>query len=180
MIDSITDIETLESRLSNPPDYVIESLCRAPGDTVILGVGGKMGPTLARMLVRACRAADDGRTITAVSRFTNVSARNWLEDLGIKTIAADLLDERTLPDIPDAANVISMTGQKFGTANNAPATWAMNTDLPSADLSALSRLSDHGVFDGQCLFACERGWRMVEGVRYAQSCRGIWHVGTRS
>lgn len=127
----ITDIETLESRLSEPTDYVTRSLERAPGDTVILGVGGKMGPTLARMLVRACQAVGDKRTITAVSRFTNLEARHLLEKLGITTIAGDLLEEGTLEGLPDAANVISMTGQKFGTANNAPSTWAMNTDLPA-------------------------------------------------
>ena len=121
----------LEDRLSEPPEYVIDSLRKASGDTIILGVGGKMGPSLARMLVRACNAADDDRRITAVSRFSNSSHKELLESLGIKTIVGDLLADGFVHSLPDAANVIHMTGMKFGTGDNAAATWALNTYLPT-------------------------------------------------
>lgn len=131
MIDSIADVDELEERLSEPTDYLLRSLKRCIGDTIILGVGGKMGPSLARMLVRACRSVGDSRKIVAVSRFTDASLRPKLESLGITTVAGDLLDDGFIDSLPDAANVIQMTGLKFGTGGQAALTWAMNTHLPS-------------------------------------------------
>ena len=128
---SISDVAELEDMLSEPTDYVIDSLAAAPGDTILLGAGGKMGPTLAQMLVRACKAAGDSRKIMAVSRFSNESARQSLADLGIETISGDLLAEGVIDGLPDADNVLYMAGMKFGTGENAAATWAMNTYLPT-------------------------------------------------
>ena len=128
---AIQDVAELEERLSSPPDYVIESLAKCPGDTIVLGVGGKMGPSLTRMLVRACCNAGDDRSITAVSRFTNPEHRETLESIGVRTIAGDLLTDGFIDELPDVANVIHMTGMKFGTGDNAAATWAMNAYLPT-------------------------------------------------
>ena len=128
---SIRDVAELENLLSEPTDYVIDSLAAAPGDTILLGAGGKMGPTLTQMLVRACQAAGDSRKIIAVSRFSNASARQALEDLGATTIPADLLSDGVVDGLPDAENVIYMAGMKFGTGSNAAATWAMNAYLPT-------------------------------------------------
>ena len=131
MSDLICDVNDLEQRLSEPTPYLMDALRQAPGDTMILGVGGKMGPSLARMLVRACDSMNDDRTIYAVSRFTDSQLPTNLQQMGIKTIAGDLLEEGFIDTLPDAANVIHMTGMKFGTGHQAAMTWAMNTYLPA-------------------------------------------------
>ena len=130
-MNPIRDIEDLESRLSEPTDYLIDALRSNSGDFVILGVGGKMGPSLGRMLVRACQLANHHSQITAVSRFTTPGIQDQLDSLGIRTIAGDLLDPAFVATIPKAENVIHMTSMKFGTGDQAHLTWAMNTYLPS-------------------------------------------------
>ena len=125
------DEKHLEDLLSQPPDYLVEKAHQFAGDTILLGAGGKMGPSLARMLVRARDSANESFSVTAVSRFGNAAVRESFERAGIRTIAGDLLSEGFVASLPDALNVIHMTGMKFGTGSNAPATWAMNTFLPS-------------------------------------------------
>lgn len=120
--------EELEERLSRPPEGVAEVLRRVPGDLLILGAGGKMGLTLARMARRAMPAA---RRVVAVSRFTQPSLRDRFERLGVGTEQADLLDPAALARLPDAANLIFMAGQKFGTSAAPHTTWAMNAIVPA-------------------------------------------------
>ena len=97
------------------------------GDLLILGVAGKMGPTMA---MRARRAAPKGKRVIGVSRFSNAGSRAVLEAAGVETIASDLLDEGALDRLPDAANVLFMTGRKFGSTGDEGLTWAMNTFMP--------------------------------------------------
>ena len=118
----------LEERLSRPTQGVVEVLRQLPGDLLILGAGGKMGPTLALM---ARRALDPRHRVLAVSRFSDVQLRDRLETAGITTIAADLLDATTLAQLPDAPNLIFMAGQKFGTQSAPHVTWAMNAIVPA-------------------------------------------------
>src|SRR5215831_746844 len=96
------------------------------GDLLILGVAGKMGPSLAH---RARRAAPHKRIIGA-ARFSNPAVREQLESWGVETIAADLLSPGVLESLPDAPNVIYMAARKFGSTGNEGLTWAMNTFLP--------------------------------------------------
>jgi nucleoside-diphosphate-sugar epimerase len=117
----------LEERLSRPAAGLDASLARSPGDLLVLGAGGKMGPSLARMAKRA----DPLRRVIAVSRWTNDAAQRALAADGIETVRADLLDPRALAALPDAPNVVFMAGQKFGTAGNPAATWAMNAGVPA-------------------------------------------------
>ncbi len=98
------------------------------GDLLILGVAGKMGPSLA---VRARRAAPAGMRVIGVSRFSSEANRRLLEDAGVETISADLLDEDTLPRLPDVPNVIHMAARKFGSTGDESPTWAMNAYLPA-------------------------------------------------
>ncbi len=119
----------LEERLSEPTPEVIELLGRLPGDIVLLGVGGKMGPTLARMARRTSDAAGVRRRVIGVSRFSSEN-RNALEAHGVETIPCDLLDEDDIARLPDATNVIFMAGRKFGSAADEATTWAMNSYLP--------------------------------------------------
>lgn len=101
---------------------------------MVLGAGGKMGPSLARMARRAADEADGGRSrrrVIAVSRFSSGAARVLLEGAGVDTITADLGDPSAVSALPDAANVIFMAGQKFGTSDAPAATWAANTAVPT-------------------------------------------------
>jgi nucleoside-diphosphate-sugar epimerase len=126
----ITDIDGLEDALSEPTPGVVESLGRLKGDIVVLGAGGKMGPSLARMARRASVAAGVSRRVVAVSRFSNAEAAERLEAEGVETIACNLLDEPGLAGLPDAPNVVYMAGMKFGATGNEPLTWVQNAFLP--------------------------------------------------
>jgi nucleoside-diphosphate-sugar epimerase len=118
----------LEDLLSTPRSETSAALAHCPGDVVILGAGGKMGPTLARM---AARAAGDRRRVTAVSRWSSPAAESALNRAGVQTVRADLLDRADVDRLPDAPNVIFMAGQKFGTTGAPAQTWAMNTIVPA-------------------------------------------------
>ncbi|MFG0334467.1 MAG: NAD-dependent epimerase/dehydratase family protein [Maioricimonas sp. JB049] len=121
----------LEAALSDPAPEAIAAMRDVSGDIALLGCGGKMGPTLARMAQRASEQAGTSRQIIAVSRFSDPSVRERLEGWGIQTRSGDLLDENFLNSLPDVPNVIYMAGRKFGAAGNLPLTWAMNVHLPS-------------------------------------------------
>jgi nucleoside-diphosphate-sugar epimerase len=123
----------LDALLSAPRDATIAALKNAPGDIVVLGAGGKMGPTLARMAARARDAADAGspRRVIAVSRFSETGTRELLEQSGVTTIACDLLDRDAVASLPDAPNVVFMAGQKFGTRDAPSRTWMMNVVAPA-------------------------------------------------
>jgi nucleoside-diphosphate-sugar epimerase len=118
----------LDNLLSTPRAETTAALEACPGDIIILGAGGKMGPTLARM---AARARTDSRRVIAVSRWSSLAAERALNETGVETIRCDLLDPHAVEQLPDAANVIFMAGQKFGTADAPAMTWATNTIVPA-------------------------------------------------
>ena len=117
----------LDDRLSHPVASLATLLTSIPGDIIVLGAGGKMGPSLTRMAKRC----DPARRVIGVSRWTDVMKASGLRDAGVEVITADLLDQRALAALPDAPNVIFMAGQKFGTTGSPSATWAMNAALPA-------------------------------------------------
>ena len=119
--------EELEEALSRPSAALAATLARVPGDLLILGAGGKMGPSLARM----ARRADPARRVVAVSRWTSDAAEAALRSAGVQTLRADLRDQRSLAELPDAPNVVFMAGQKFGTSGSPATTWAMNAAVPA-------------------------------------------------
>ena len=121
------DESGLEDILSEPSEATIQALADLSGDVVVLGAGGKMGPTLAMML----RKASSNRSIYAVSRFSNKAAQTGIERTGIKTVEADLLDESQYSRLPDVENVFFLAGMKFGASGNQPLTWAMNSFVPT-------------------------------------------------
>ena len=126
--------EELDELLPRPDAGAIGALGRNPGDILVLGVGGKMGPSLARMLRRAADDADgrrDARRIIGASRFSSTGAREALDAVGVETIPCDLLDADAVRALPDAPNVIFMAGQKFGTRDAPAMTWAANTGVPT-------------------------------------------------
>jgi nucleoside-diphosphate-sugar epimerase len=124
---SFKDVAELEAFLSEPNEALVFDLAALDGDILILGVAGKMGPTLARM---ARKAAPQKRVI-GVARFSEAGLRDRLESFGIETIAADLLDEDQVKALPRARNVIFMAGRKFGASHDQPLTWAMNVHAPA-------------------------------------------------
>jgi len=128
MIDiSELDENSLEDILSEPTEATKKIVAGLSGDIVVLGAGGKMGPTLAMML----KKASPGRRIYAVSRFSNKTIRSRIEQAQIETIEADLLDESHYRKLPEAENVFYLAGMKFGSTGNQPLTWAMNSYMPA-------------------------------------------------
>jgi nucleoside-diphosphate-sugar epimerase len=117
--------------MSEPTPALVADLARIDGDILVLGVGGKMGPTLARM----ARRAAPGRRIIGVARFSDPAVRATLEHHGVECIACDLLDRAALERLPNVAdgvrNLVYMAGHKFGAAGNPSLTWMMNAGVPA-------------------------------------------------
>jgi len=128
---SIVDTRQLDELLSDPPDYVVQTMRQLPGDLLVLGVAGKMGPTLAVMAKRASSAAGVSRRVMGVARFSDPSQQRALENAGVETIRCDLLDREEIDRLPDAPNVVFMAGRKFGSTGLESLTWAMNTYVPA-------------------------------------------------
>jgi nucleoside-diphosphate-sugar epimerase len=131
-------VDHLEDVMSTPAPALVADLARAPGDIIVLGVGGKMGPTLARM---AKRAAPD-REVIGVARFTEPDLRSTLAAAGVRTIECDLLDRAAVARLPAPPNVVFMAGRKFGSTGAEHLTWAMNALVPAivAERFAHSRI----------------------------------------
>lgn len=128
----IIDSESaLDDVLTQPSAKLIEFVKTLRGPLLILGAGGKMGPTLAVRAKRAALEAGCDLDVIAVSRFSDSRAHEWLDARGVRTLSADLLSRDALRTLPDAENVIYLAGLKFGTSQNPSLTWAMNTLLPA-------------------------------------------------
>jgi len=204
------DESGLEDILSEPTEATRKVVATLNGDIVVLGAGGKMGPTLAMMLKkasartsqRACSAmptppkrlrrpeaaakagsaasqSSNGKDIYAVSRFSDKAVKARIEEAGIKTIEADLLDESQYRELPEVENVFYLAGMKFGTTGNQPLTWALNSFLPglaaryykNARIVAFSTGNVYPLVDIKSGGARED--TMPEPVgEYAQSCLG--------
>ncbi len=126
-----TTVEQLDDSLSTPDEQVVRTMRELEGDIIVLGVGGKMGPTLARMAKRASDEAGVARLVIGVSRFSAGDLRERLGSWDIETIACDLLDEEAIKTLPQVPNVVCMAGFKFGATANPSLTWAMNCYLPA-------------------------------------------------
>jgi nucleoside-diphosphate-sugar epimerase len=129
--DRIQSVAELEERLTRPSPADCSLMKRLEGDILILGAGGKMGPSLAKLARRAADAAGGNRRIIAVSRFGSAAARRELESAGISTIPCDLLDRNEVAALPACENVLYLAGRKFGSQDRPDLTWAMNAIAPS-------------------------------------------------
>jgi len=123
--------EQLDEIMTRPSQELVEFAKGIESPLVILGAGGKMGPTLAVLAHRAALLADHNLEVVAVSRFTDREVQSWLEQRGVKTISYDLLDAEHYSTLPDAINVIYLVGMKFGTTQDPSRTWIMNTLIPA-------------------------------------------------
>ncbi|HYW50903.1 MAG TPA: hypothetical protein VE861_09865 [Gemmatimonadaceae bacterium] len=126
------DISALDDALSEPSDGLVQLFRELDGDLVILGAGGKMGPSLAMMARRAMSLADGGerRSVVAVSRWSNEAVAHALDAAGVIVKHADLRHQSSVESLPYARNVIFMAGQKFGSGGDPASTWMMNTVVP--------------------------------------------------
>jgi nucleoside-diphosphate-sugar epimerase len=176
---AIRDIDHLEELLSEPSAAAIEAMGRLDGDLIVLGVAGKMGPTLARMARRAMTTAGVSRRVIGVSRFSSDDARAALERHGVETIACDLLKEEALAALPDAPAIVYMAGRKFGSTGDEPFTWAMNTHLAalvsrryaSSRIAAFSTGNVYGLAP-RGLGGSREGDTPAPVGEYAMSCLG--------
>ena len=177
--DRIATVEQLEDLLSEPTRGVVETMARLDGDLLFLGVGGKMGPSLARMARRATDLANVRRRIIGVSRFSPGTLESALHQYGIETIRCDLLDPSAVERLPDVPNVVFMTGMKFGATGNEALTWAMNCTVP-ADVARRFRHSKIVAFSTGNVYGLSpvaRGGSVESDPlhpvgEYAQSCVG--------
>jgi hypothetical protein len=128
---SIENVAQLDDLLSEPTPAAIEALARLDGDLLLLGVGGKMGPTLARMARRAFDVAGLRHRVIGISRFSGNGLEDSLNRHGVETLRCDLLDSEQVARLPDAPNIVFMTGMKFGSTGQEALTWAMNVHVPA-------------------------------------------------
>lgn len=175
----------LEDFMTKPSPQLIHDLTLVDGDILILGVGGKMGPTLAKMTKRAIDQAGLDKKVIGVSRFSSGNLKEELDKFGIETIAVDLLKDDQLQSLPNVKNIILMAGNKFGTAGNEHFTWAMNAYLPGriADKFKDSRIVSFSSGNIYPLTNVVSGNCSEETVvspigEYAQSCLGRERVLT--
>jgi len=131
MDDLIQSEAELENRLSTPGPEEVSLFRELEGDLIVIGAAGKMGPSLARRAARAVRAAGVKKRILGVSRFSEPGTERFLQEAGVETLRADLLDPASFATLPDAANVIFMAGRKFGSTGAESLTWAMNAYVPA-------------------------------------------------
>src|SRR3954454_14187175 len=172
---TIPDIAALDDLLCQPTQALVDDLARVDGDIMILGVAGKMGPTLAGV----AKAAAPDRGIIGVARFSDAGVKDWLHARGVETINCDLMDETAIEALPKAPNIVFMAGRKFGAEGDLSLTWAMNAHVPALVAQAF-RASRIVAFSTGCVypFVPVNEGGADESVppnppgEYAQSCVG--------
>jgi nucleoside-diphosphate-sugar epimerase len=176
-------LSELEDRLSDPRPALVDDLAALDGDILVLGAGGKLGPSLVRL---ALRAVAGSKTVIAVSRFGNMAEAEALAAAGARIVSADLTDETSLAALPDCANVVYLVGAKFGSTGREPDTWYTNTYLPGRvaerfKASRIAALSTGNVYP----FTAVGSGGPTEAVppgpvgEYAMSCLGRERVMAR-
>lgn len=178
-VKEIQSVEQLEDMISTPTEAVIDSISRMKGDLLILGVGGKIGPSLARMANRASVLSNSKKRIIGVSLFSSEKEKEVLEKFGIEIIHGDLMDGAFLKTLPNVENVVFMAGMKFGSMENISLTWAINSYLPGL-IAERFKSSKIVIYSTGCVYpfvhintggATEQTAPQAVG-EYAQSCLG--------
>ncbi len=176
---TIQDTDSLRELISRPSPALAGVMKQLKGDIIFLGAGGKMGPTMAAMAMRASQEAGLQKHIIAVSRFSNTVEKKYLEQQGIEILQGDLLDKAFIEGLPRVENVIFLAGMKFGAEGNRPLTWAMNVYLPGmvADHFTSSRIVALSTGTVYPLVKVSSGGSREEDPitavgEYAQSCLG--------
>lgn len=177
--NTISSVEELEELLSHPTAESVKMFSGIDGDIMFLGIGGKIGPSLASMAKRACAQAGVQKHIYGVSLFESDQQRRQIEEMGIETIHGDLLDIDFIRSLPKVKNVFFLAGMKFGSEENISLTWAVNSYMPAlvADHFRDSRIV---AFSTGCVYplvSVESGGSLETDPplpvgEYAQSCLG--------
>ncbi len=172
---TIADTAALDELLCRPSQALIDDLAKVDGDIMILGVAGKMGPTLAGL----AKAALPHRRVIGVARFSDAGVKAWLQARGVETLNCDLLDETAIKALPKIKNIIFMAGRKFGAEGDLSLTWAMNAHVPAlvAQAFADSRIV---AFSTGCVYpfvpvdgnGADESLAPDPPGEYAQSCVG--------
>src|SRR6516162_1460355 len=144
---TIADVNALDELLCRPSQALIDDLDKVDGDIMVLGVAGKMGPTLAGL----AKAAAPERRMIGVARFSDAAVKEWLHARGVETINCDLLDEPAVGALPKTPNIIFMAGRKFGAEGDLALTWAMNAHVPALVAQAF-RSSRIVAFSTGCVY----------------------------
>jgi hypothetical protein len=173
--ETIPTVAALDELLCRPSQALIDDLNKVDGDIMIMGVGGKMGPTLAGL----ARAAAPGRRVIGVARFSDASVKDWLTRRDVETIHCDLLDEDAVGALPKVANIVFMAGRKFGAEGDPSLTWAMNAHVPAIVAQAF-RASRIVAFSTGCVYpfvpvdgrGADEATAPNPPGEYAQSCVG--------
>src|SRR5262252_7898215 len=184
--DRLRDVEHLEEVMTTPSAALIAALQALPGDIIILGVGGKIGPTLARLAKRAT----PGKRVVGVARFSDKGVREKLAGWAIECTEADLLERKQIDALPKLANVVFMAGRKFGSSGQEDLTWAMNAHVPAlaAEAFAGSRIVAYSTGNVYPFVNVHHGGATEQtpanavGV-YANSCaarEGLFHYFSRT
>ncbi|NMC37654.1 MAG: NAD(P)-dependent oxidoreductase [Bacteroidales bacterium] len=177
--EKINSEEQLDELISRPYDELVNYFSKLEGDILILGINGKIGPSLARMARRACDKAGVNKTITGVDRNFSPEQRSGFNGIGITTIEGDLLDVNFVNGLPEAENIVFLAGMKFGAVDNLPMTWAINSYLP-AIVAEKFKKSTIAAFSTGCVYPLvpvESGGSVESDLpvaigEYAQSCLG--------
>lgn len=169
--------ERLNELLTTPSDDLVEDMKRIQGDIMVLGAGGKMGPTLCILAKNAAKKAGVDKRVIAVSRGSDKEATKLMLENDVEVIAADLLDKEKLYALPEVENIIYMAGKKFGTDGNEWQTWAMNSVLP-AFVADKFKKSNIVVFSSGNIYpivpvnqgGCKESDKPLPNGEYAMSC----------
>jgi nucleoside-diphosphate-sugar epimerase len=177
--ETIENVEQLDELLSRPTPEVIAAMAALEGDLIVLGIGGKIGPSLARMARRASDAAGVRRRIIGVARFSTPELQTQLQTQGIDTIRCELLDGEQLAALPEVPNVLYLAAMKFGSTGQEAATWARNVYLPGriCEKYRHSRIVAYSTGNVYPLTPAERGGSVESDPLgpvgdYAMSCLG--------
>ncbi|PID91189.1 MAG: epimerase [Bacteroidetes bacterium] len=177
--EKINNKSELKALLSQPGEELIKMFRELDGDIIFLGIGGKIGPSLGMMAVRACKLAGVQKRFYGVSLFESEQERKEIEALGIETLDGDLLDTGFVKSLPRVKNVFFLAGMKFGSEGQLPLTWAVNSFLPAL-VAEHFRDSRIVAFSTGCVYPMvpvESGGSLetdgpLPNGEYAQSCLG--------
>lgn len=177
--NQVSSIALLEDLLSRPTTGAVKMFSEIEGDIMFLGIGGKIGPTLAKMALRACEQAGVKKRIYGVSLFESDAQQKQIENIGIETIHGDLLDMDFIKSLPKAKNVFFLAGMKFGSEENISLTWAVNAYMPALVADHFKE-SNIVAFSTGCVYPLvpiESGGSLESDLpvpvgEYAQSCLG--------
>src|ERR687896_478779 len=172
---SMRTVSQLEDKLAEPSEALAKDVAKLDGDIMVLGVGGKVGPSLAQLARNAINQAGIDKRVIGVARFSDEALANELQDAGIETVAADLTDEHELQGLPEVENIIYMIGYKFGTTGNEHFAWAMNSFLPGR---VAEKFKDSRIVAFSTLLVVPTHTRQARG-RYGRAPHGAnWRIRT--